>query len=126
MERINCVLEELARTIFNEGNLPKHFWDDAISTTYYVLNRILVCSNLDKNPYEPLKGRKPNLSHLHVFGCKYFVSSKGKDNICKFDAKVNEGIFLGYSQSSKAYRVYNKRLLIVEESVHVTFDESYL
>src|SRR3954465_7025620 len=34
-------------------------------------------------------------------------------------------IFLGYSQSSKAYRIYNKRLLIVEESVHMSFDESY-
>ena len=34
------------------------------------------------------------------------------------------GIFLGYSNSSKAYRVYNKRTLVVEESMHVTFDES--
>ena len=34
------------------------------------------------------------------------------------------GIFLGYSNSNKAYRVYNKRTLVVEESMHVTFDES--
>ena len=39
---------------------------------------------------------------------------------------ADEGIFLGYSQSSKAYRVYNKRLLIVEESVHVTFNDNPL
>ncbi|KAH9685562.1 Integrase catalytic domain-containing protein [Citrus sinensis] len=39
-----------------------------------------------------------------------------------FDANV----FLGYSNSSKAYRVYNKRTLVVEESMHVTFDESNL
>ena len=47
-----------------------------------------------------------------------------KDNLGKFDPKSNVGIFLGYSNSSKAYRVYNKRTLVVEESMHVTFDES--
>ena len=47
-----------------------------------------------------------------------------KDNLGKFDPKSDVGIFLGYSNSSKAYRVYNKRTLVVEESMHVTFDES--
>ncbi|KAH9763962.1 Integrase catalytic domain-containing protein [Citrus sinensis] len=58
-------------------------------------------------------------------------NSKGKiigignvDNLGKFDPKSDVGIFLGYSNSSKAYRVYNKRTLVVEESMHVTFDES--
>ncbi|KAH9686494.1 hypothetical protein KPL70_014367 [Citrus sinensis] len=47
-----------------------------------------------------------------------------KDNLGKFDPKSDVSIFLGYSNSSKAYRVYNKRTLVVEESMHVTFDES--
>lgn len=51
--------------------------------------------------------------------------NNGKDNLGKFDSKVGEGVFLGYSQSSKAYKVYNKRLLIIEESFHVTFEESF-
>lgn len=42
----------------------------------------------------------------------------------KFDAKVNEGIFLGDSSSSKAYHAFNKRSLDVEESILVVFDES--
>ncbi|KAH9802197.1 hypothetical protein KPL71_001280 [Citrus sinensis] len=57
-------------------------------------------------------------------------NSKGKiigignvDNLGKFDPKYDVGIFLGYSNSSKGYRVYNKRTLVVEESMHVTFDE---
>src|SRR3954470_2341235 len=125
VERKNRVLEELARTMLNESNLPKYFWADAISTACYVLNRIIIRPILNKTPYELLKGRKPNVSHLHVFGCKCFVLNNGKDNLGKFDAKADEGIFLGYSQSSKAYRVYNKRLLTVEESVHVSVDESY-
>ncbi|KAH9680417.1 hypothetical protein KPL71_026545 [Citrus sinensis] len=46
------------------------------------------------------------------------------DNLGKFDPKSDVGIFLGYSNSSKAYKVYNKRTLVVEELMHITFDES--
>jgi len=78
----------------------------------------------DKTPSEFYNGRKPNISHLHVFGCKCFVLNNGKDNLGKFDAKFDEGIFLGYSLHSKAFRIYNKRTTIIEESIHVAFDES--
>ena len=49
--------------------------------------------------------------------------NNGKDNLGKFDAKSDEGIFLGYSLTSKAFRVFNKRTLVVEEYIHVIFDE---
>jgi hypothetical protein len=42
----------------------------------------------------------------------------------KFDLKFNVGIFLGYSSSSKAYRVYNNRTLYLKESMHVTFEKT--
>jgi len=79
---------------------------------------------LQKNPYELYKGRKPNESHLRIFGCKCFVSNNGKESLCKFDAKADEAIFLGYSLQSKAYRVFNRRTLCVEESIHVVCDET--
>ncbi len=41
-----------------------------------------------------------------------------KDNLDKFGSKTDKGIFLGYSTSSKAYRVINKRTLVVEESIN--------
>nr|MCH9869482.1 hypothetical protein [Serratia marcescens] len=47
-----------------------------------------------------------------------------KENLGKFDAKSHEGIFLGYSLMSKAYRVYNKTTLVVEEAIHVRFVET--
>ena len=47
-----------------------------------------------------------------------------KDNLGKFDAKSKVRIFLGYSSSSKAYRVFNKKTMVVEESIHVVIDES--
>ena len=42
----------------------------------------------------------------------------------KFDSRSDEGIFLGYLSTSKAYRVYNKRTMKVMETVKVVIDES--
>ena len=42
----------------------------------------------------------------------------------KFDSKVDEGIFPGYSLHGHTYRAYNKRIMLVEESMHIAFDET--
>ncbi|KAH9649048.1 Integrase catalytic domain-containing protein [Citrus sinensis] len=123
VERKNRSIQEMARTMLNENVLPKYFWAEAVNTACYVLNRVLIRPNFNKTPYELWKDRKPNIGYFKVFGCKCFVLNT-KDNLGKFDPKSDVGIFLGYSNSSKAYRVYNKRTLVVEESMHVTFDES--
>ena len=52
------------------------------------------------------------------------MHNNGKDALRKFDPRSDEAIFLGYFSHSKAYKVFNKRTLCVEESVHVLFDES--
>jgi len=123
VERKNRSLEELARTMLSESSLPKYFWADVVSTSYYVMNRVLIRSILKKTLYELFNGRKPNSCHLRVFGCSCFVLNNGKENLGKFDEKAYHGIFIGYSLNSHAYRIYNKRLMIVEESVHAVFDE---
>ena len=70
-----------------------------------------------------MKGKKPTLGFLHVFGCKCFVLRNQGENLGKFEAKADEAIFIGYAIAGKAYRVYNLRLNIVVESVHVFFDD---
>ncbi|GJT86141.1 hypothetical protein Tco_1067858 [Tanacetum coccineum] len=47
-------------------------------------------------------------------------------NLIKFDPKSYEGVFLGYSQTSKAYIVLNKETMRIDEYLNVTFDESLL
>ena len=76
-----------------------------MSTVYYTLNRLLIRPILKKTPYDIYKGRKPNICHLRVFGCKCFVLNNGKESLGKFDAKFDKAIFLGYSLKSKAYSV---------------------
>jgi len=104
--------------------LPKYFWADAIHIVCYTLNRVLIRPILKKNPYELYKGRKSNISHLRVFGSKCFILNDSKDSLGKFDAKANEAIFLGYSLHDKAYSVFNKRTLTIEEFVHVVCDKT--
>ncbi|GKC19160.1 retrovirus-related pol polyprotein from transposon TNT 1-94 [Tanacetum coccineum] len=76
-----------------------------------------------KTPYELLRGRKPTLDYFRVFGSKCFILNT-KDYLTKFDPKSYEGVFLGYSQNSKAYIILNKHTRKVEESLNVTFDET--
>ncbi|KAH9704714.1 hypothetical protein KPL70_011578 [Citrus sinensis] len=123
LKRKNMSIQEMARTMLNENSLPKYLWAKAVNTACYGLNRVLIRPNLNKTPYELWKDRKLNIGYFKVFGCKCFVLNT-TDNLGKFDPKSDVGIFLGYSKSSKAYRVYNKRPLVVEKSMHVTFDES--
>jgi len=115
---------EVARTMLNEKPLPKYFWAGAVNTTSYVLNHVLIRQILKKIPYEPFKDRRPTLNHLKFFGCKCFILNNGKEQLCKFDSKADEDIFLGYAINSHVYRVYNKRLMIIEESMHIVFDET--
>ena len=63
------------------------------------------------------------LIYLREFGCKCFVLNNGKDDQRKFDPRSDERVFVGYSSSSKAYRVFNKRTQCIEESIHVGFDK---
>jgi len=69
---------------------------------------VLIRPILKLTPYELFKGRKPNVSYFKEFGCKCFILNNEKCNLDKFDSKVDEGIFLGYSLTSKAYRVITK------------------
>ena len=63
------------------------------------------------------------MKYFRIFGSTCFIL-KDRENVGKFDSRSDEGIFLGYSSTSKAYRVYNKRTMKVIETVNVVIDES--
>ncbi|KAK8936006.1 hypothetical protein KSP39_PZI013951 [Platanthera zijinensis] len=123
VERKNRTLQELARTMLAEFSLPRSFWAEAVNTASYVMNRVMLRPLLKRTPYELYFDRKPSVSYFRVFGCPCYILNT-KDHLGKFDEKSDLGIFLGYSSKSRAYRIYNKRTLVVEESAHVHFDES--
>lgn len=77
----------------------------------------------NKTPYEWWEGKKSTAKYFHVFGSKCFIL-RDRENLCKFDRKSDEGIFLGYSSSSRAYQVYNKKTETVMETINVVVDDS--
>ena len=123
-ERRNRTLKEAAKTMLADTGMNERYWAEAINTACYTQNRCMINKHLNKTSYEIWEERKPNISYLHIFGCKCFVHNNGKDQLRTFQAKVDDAIFLGYSTTSKAYRVFNKRSLVVEESIHVMFNET--
>jgi len=107
----------MAITMLCENSHPKHLRAEAFNTICYVHNKILIRPLIKKTPYELWRGRRPDISYFHPFGCECFILNT-KDQLAKFDSKVNKRIFLGFSDTSKTYRVFNIRNL-VEESIYV-------
>ncbi|GJT27411.1 putative ribonuclease H-like domain-containing protein [Tanacetum coccineum] len=124
-ERKNRTLIEAARTMLADSKLPTTFWAEAVNTACYVQNRVLVIKPHNKTPYELFLGRKPALSFMRPFGCPITILNT-INHLGKFDGKVNEGFFVGYSTNSKAFRVFNSRTRIVKENMHVKFSEDTL
>ncbi|KAM1429349.1 hypothetical protein ACFX2I_045554 [Malus domestica] len=56
-----------------QENLPKKFWSQAIQTAAYIINRLPSRILKFKSPYQILKGREIDISHLRVFGCVCYV-----------------------------------------------------
>ncbi|GKD77341.1 ribonuclease H-like domain-containing protein, partial [Tanacetum coccineum] len=121
-ESKNRTLIKAARTMLIDSLLPIPFWAEAVNTACYVLNRVLVTKSQNKTPYEWLLGKPPSISFMRPFGCPLTILNT-LDPLSKFDGKSDEGYLLGYSTSSKAFRVYNKRTKRVEENVHIDFLE---
>lgn len=123
-ERRNRTLVEMARCLMIQSGLAASFWAEAISTANYLRNR---CPSKPLNgitAFEKWHKRRPDIRHLKVFGTRAFILDKalGKD---KFAPRSREGIFLGYSQESKGYRIWSMDKRRVEISRDVRFLPDY-
>ncbi|GJY82786.1 ribonuclease H-like domain-containing protein, partial [Tanacetum coccineum] len=88
-----------------------------------LLARVLVIKPHNKTPYDLIHGRPPLIDFMKPFGCPITILNT-RDHLGKFDGKADEGYFVGYSVVSKAMRVFNKRIRIVEENLNIRFLEN--
>ena len=123
VERKNRVIQEMAKAMLHNKDVARTLWGEAVNTTCHMVNRVYFKPDTKKTPYELWKGRKPNVKYFKIFGSTCFIL-KDRENVGKFEFWSNEGIFLGYSFASKAYRIYNKRTMKVMKTVNVVIDES--
>ncbi|GJW52158.1 putative ribonuclease H-like domain-containing protein, partial [Tanacetum coccineum] len=73
--------------------------------------------------YELIHGRPLLIDFMKPFGCPVTILNT-RDHLGKFDVKADEGFFVGYFVVSKAMRVFNKRTMIVEETLNIRFLEN--
>nr|GEU42546.1 putative ribonuclease H-like domain-containing protein [Tanacetum cinerariifolium] len=122
-ERKNRTLIEAARTMLADLLLPIPFWAKVVNTACYVQNKVLVTKPHNKTSYELLHDRTPSISFMRPFGCSVTILNT-LNPLGKFEEKVDEGFLVGYSVNSKAFRVFNSRTRIVQETLHVNFLEN--
>lgn len=120
-ERINRTLVEKARCLLFEEGLSKTLWAEACKTACYLRNRS-ACSKIEKTPYEMWTGRKPDVSHLRVYGSTVMVHVP-KANRKKWDQKSTKHILVGYDETTKGYRCFNPSTKSVITSRDVTVFE---
>ena len=103
--------------------IPQKFWGGVVNISCHIGNRIFFRAGTKKTAYEIWNGKNPKVKYFRVFGSKCYILNDW-ENFGKFDAKSDEGIFLGYSTTSWAYRVFNKRTKRVMESINVEINNA--
>ena len=121
-ERKNMHIAEVARALMAEKNMPHCYWAEAVSRAVYIMNRTPTAAVHDVTPEEKFSTRKPDLSHLKVFGCIAYVHVPDELRT-KLDPKAEKCVFIGYSLEQKGYKCYNPVTRQVRVSRDVVFDE---
>jgi hypothetical protein len=108
--------------MIHDQDLPMFLWGEASSTTVYIQNRSPHRILGDKTPEEAFTSVKPEVSHLRIFGCPVYIHVP-KEKRTKLEPSGKKGTFVGYNETSKAYRIYIPGQRQIEVSRDVTFDE---
>ncbi|MBW0555864.1 hypothetical protein O181_095579 [Austropuccinia psidii MF-1] len=106
-ERANRSLLERTRCLLLDSKLPHQWWGESISTATYLLNRTPVASLLFRTPFELLFGKKPKIPNLHPFGCLVYINIDKCNISSKLTPRANKGLFLGYLEGHKNFKVFN-------------------
>jgi hypothetical protein len=118
VERKNWSIIGSARAMIHDQDLPMFLWAEAYNTAVYVQNgnphRILG----DKTPEEAFTRVKPEIGHLRIFGCPVYIHVPVEKRT-KLEPSGEKGIFVGYSETSKDYKIFilERRKTIVSRDV---------
>ena len=122
-ESPNRYLANMMRCLLHAADLGSEYWSFALIHAAYVKNRI-PHTYIRMTPYEALTGAKPDITNLRTFGCRVFVR---KPNLkkAKLDYNTSNGIFVGYTATTKNIYYIDDATSIVKIGTHALFDEAH-
>ncbi|KAD7117108.1 hypothetical protein E3N88_04376 [Mikania micrantha] len=126
VERRNRTIMSTTRSMLKASNMPQNFWGEAVRHAIYVLNRVPTKALTNCTPYEALKGRKPILDHLRIFGCIAYAKV-ALPHLKKLDDRSTQMVYLGAEPGSKAYRLFDpiSKRICISRDVKFMEKESY-
>eukprot|EP00253_Pinus_taeda_P029250 PITA_29250 len=125
-ERKNRSIVGVAKAMLHDQGLPLFLWAEACNTAVYLQNMSLHCALGHMTPEEAFSGKKLDISHLRIFGCITY-SYIPKEKRTKLESTAEKGIFVGYSETSKAFQIYipAQRKVVVRRDVKFEEDRAF-
>jgi hypothetical protein len=123
-ERLNRTLITKARALLSAVDLPLELWGEAVHTANYLKN--LTPFDTDDGPRSPEQlwaGKAIGLTHLRAFGCVAYAHIAAAKR-GKLDQTALKGVFVGYAQTRRQYRILNPQNMTVKLYSDIKFDES--
>ena len=129
-ERMNLTLLEMTRAMLRHASLPVTYWENAIHTAAYIVNRCVprTLKRRRLTRIQAFTGHKPSIKHMRVFGCNAYMHVQRKHRDSKLDSTSRPCIFIGYNQPDllvPPYYIVRDPLTNTEHRTRdVTFDET--
>jgi hypothetical protein len=121
-ESKNISIVEATKEMIHDQNLPMILWAEASMTIVYVQNMSPHKILKNVTPEESFTGVKPEVGHLRIFGCPVYIHVP-KEKSTKLEPSSRKSTFVGYNESSKAYRIYIPGQRQIEVSRDVTLEK---
>lgn len=117
-ERMNRTIVEMARCMLMNCDLSPSFWAEAVATACFIRNRCPTSALGGEIPYEKWFEKPVKIGYLRKFGAKVFILDKNS-NKDKFAPRGIPGVFVGYSKTSKGFRVWvpEQRKFVVSRDI---------
>ena len=121
-ERKSCTIMNMVCCLLTRSSVSKTFWPEAVNWSVHILNKRLTLAVQNMTPEEAWSGQRPVVGHFRIFGCVAYAHIPNQRRT-KLDDKGEKCIFLGVSNQSKAYKLYNPITKKIIVSRDVIFDE---
>ena len=110
--------------MLNESSLPKVFWGECLAALIHVWNRCPTKSNEGLTSYQLWHRKKPDISHLCVWGCTAYIHvQKGKR--ANLEPHMKKCVFIGYPDRYKGWKFYDPMMKHTSISERAEFNEQH-